>query len=845
VLAGASLAALTSPLSAQDAPVTRDSVNVVPGPQFSTTSWIRWLGTSMFGSRYRELWRTPITLPILDMRATAGGLTVSGRGTGLSEGLIYLSGGDGSHWTFFPLDRAEPHSFPPDIVPEAVSAGLVADLASGRNPAGPLVAAALAEAAGVPNQEAWLVAVPAGSGLHLAAGGDSARAGYLLRADPLGVTDSTGPVVDGTVLSALAFLHQALAHRSDRVNARAVLLAALFDVYVGNLNPRFVDWRWQASVTGADVLWSPLGTFRATALSRYNGIVSNVWRPLSPDLASFGQHYPHSLTGNSDQRSVYRFLLGPLSRAAWDSVAAGLQARLTDSVIDAAVRRMPPVYQAQIGPQIASDLRHRRDRLDQAVDRMFRQVREDAEVYATTASERVVLEWAGPDSLAVRIGAREPAPFLGRETDQVTVFLGAGSDTIEVVGAPGKAPAVRVAPLPGESLHVTGTGDQRAVTVFGPSATVTTDRPGETRVRSRVLGDPLASIDSTGEERSDVPRTYHPTGWFTITSGVGVLIGGGVVRTDWSGDARPYRNRLILRAGYGSDSKKGVVQLLGDFRFEHSPLQLNVEAVASGVGAVYFYGYGNQTPGDSTNAYYRAGRNLYGFAPALRLPLSDKVKVGVGVELKSVDTPLDSNLYIGIAQPYGAPAFGQAGFTGDFVFDTRDVRGAPRKGVYATVSGGWYPWVKDGSGDFTTVSSSIATYLTPHWWNAMTVAARVGGTTTDGSVPYYQAAFVGGGRTVRGLPQGRYEGQHALYGNLDLRLRMTQIQFVLPWDFGIVGLADAGRVWVNGEQSSVWHPSFGGGLWAALLDRSLAASLTVAGGAGQGVYINALGGFAF
>jgi len=108
VLAGASLAALTSPLSAQDAPVTRDSVNVVPGPQFSTTSWIRWLGTSMFGSRYRELWRTPITLPILDMRATAGGLTVSGRGTGLSEGLIYLSGGDGSHWTFFPLDRAEP-----------------------------------------------------------------------------------------------------------------------------------------------------------------------------------------------------------------------------------------------------------------------------------------------------------------------------------------------------------------------------------------------------------------------------------------------------------------------------------------------------------------------------------------------------------------------------------------------------------------------------------------------------------------------------------------------------------------------------------------------------------------
>ena len=181
-----------------------------------------------------------------------------------------------------------------------------------------------------------------------------------------------------------------------------------------------------------------------------------------------------------------------------------------------------------------------------------------------------------------------------------------------------------------------------------------------------------------------------------------------MVRTDWSGEARPYRNRLTLRAAYGSDSKNGVVELLGDFRFARSPLQLQVEAVASGVGAVYFYGYGNQTPGDSADAYYRAGRNLYGLAPTLLLPLSDRIKVGVGIELKSVNTPLDSNLYIGIAQPYGSPDFGEAGFTGEFVLDTRDVRGAPRKGVLASVTGGWYPWVKDGSGDFTTVSSSLA-----------------------------------------------------------------------------------------------------------------------------------------
>jgi outer membrane protein assembly factor BamA len=177
--------------------------------------------------------------------------------------------------------------------------------------------------------------------------------------------------------------------------------------------------------------------------------------------------------------------------------------------------------------------------------------------------------------------------------------------------------------------------------------------------------------------------------------------------------------------------------------------------------------------------------------------------------------------------------------------DTRDVRGAPRHGVFATASAAWYPFIQDGTGTFGRVSLAAATYLTPTWWRAMTVAARISGTGTWGTVPYFESAFIGGGRTVRGLSQGRYEGNQAVFANLDLRLRLSRVQFVLPWDFGVLGLADVGRVFVTGESSTVWHPSFGGGLWAALLDRTLAASVNVATGAGQGVFINAGGGFTF
>jgi hypothetical protein len=724
-----------------------------------------------------------------------------------------------------------------------VTEGIITDLTSGRNPAGPLVAAALASAAAVPNQDAWLVSLPPGATLGPLAVGERGLAGYLLPGDPLPTSDSTGPILPGSVVTSLAMLHRTRLNPSERVDAHAVVRASLFNVYVGSLNPLFLDWRWEAVAAPGGTLWRPLGTFREGALARYDGIATYLSRPLQPDLTTFGPGYPRILTGIPDQASSYRYLVGSLGRPTWDSVAASLQAALTDSVIAAAVGRMPAAYQARLGDGLIRTLRERRDNLPRAVALMYEQVRGKAEVYASATAEAVTVEWPTPDSLTLSMGSGAER-FAASETERVTLFLGGGQDTVRLTGGSGRAPALRVVPVPGTPLVVEGVVKQSPAAVYGKGVEVAAE-PGAIPVRPTVIGDPLAHLDSTGAERTEGHRNFNPTGWLELTSGVGLLIGGGVVRTDWSGDARPYRNRVTLRAAYGTDANSVVVQLLGDFRWARSPLQLKVDAVASGVGAVYFYGFGNDTPGDSTSGYYRAGRDLYAFTPSLVLPLSNRVKVGAGIELKSVTTPLPDTLFIGIDQPYGTPSFGEAGLTGQFTLDTRDVQGAPRSGLLATLEGAWYPWVRDGSGAFGTLSGSIATYLTPRWWRAMTVAARVSGTHTEGNVPYFEAAFIGGGRTVRGLPMGRYEGNQAVFGNLDLRLRVSRVTFVLPWDFGVLGLADVGRVFVDGEQSDTWHPSFGGGLWVALLDRSLAASINVAGGAGQGTFINAGGGFTF
>jgi hemolysin activation/secretion protein len=82
----------------------------------------------------------------------------------------------------------------------------------------------------------------------------------------------------------------------------------------------------------------------------------------------------------------------------------------------------------------------------------------------------------------------------------------------------------------------------------------------------------------------------------------------------------------------------------------------------------------------------------------------------------------------------------------------------------------------------------------------------------SGTVPFQELVYVGGGTTVRGYAEQRFAGRRGAYGNAELRLLAVHLPF---GDLGILGLVDAGRVWIPGESSDRWHAAAGGGLWLA------------------------------
>jgi hypothetical protein len=172
----------------------------------------------------------------------------------------------------------------------------------------------------------------------------------------------------------------------------------------------------------------------------------------------------------------------------------------------------------------------------------------------------------------------------------------------------------------------------------------------------------------------------------------------------------------------------------------------------------------------------------------------------------------------------------------------------PRGGFLVNARGSVYPKAWDVEQAFGSLEGSAAAYLTAGGERGPTLALRAGGKKVFGTVPYFEAAYLGGGMTgdalVRGLPKHRYAGDAAVFGNAELRVYVSRFRLLMPGEWGLLGFADLGRVYLDGETSDEWHHGAGGGLWFAFLDRSNSVSVSVGRSEGRnGVYVRA--GFGF
>ena len=123
--------------------------------------------------------------------------------------------------------------------------------------------------------------------------------------------------------------------------------------------------------------------------------------------------------------------------------------------------------------------------------------------------------------------------------------------------------------------------------------------------------------------------------------------------------------------------------------------------------------------------------------------------------------------------------------------------------------------------EYTKAKAEIALYVPLEFLpEGMTIAVRGGASHIVGDYEVYQASVLGGYRELRGIRRDRFNGRSSAYGNADLRFRIVRVRNAfIPFDLGGLAHYDAGRVWLDGETSNIWHSSYGFGGWLGILDK--------------------------
>jgi hemolysin activation/secretion protein len=128
--------------------------------------------------------------------------------------------------------------------------------------------------------------------------------------------------------------------------------------------------------------------------------------------------------------------------------------------------------------------------------------------------------------------------------------------------------------------------------------------------------------------------------------------------------------------------------------------------------------------------------------------------------------------------------------------------------------------LSDRSKSFGQVVPEFSVYQQLNKKGTIVLAERVGGGITVGKSAFYQSLFIGGHENLLGYRQYRFAGEHMLYNNLELRMKIANFTgYIIPGQFGVVGFFDIGRVWIEDEKSDVWHNGVGGGVYFAPAQR--------------------------
>jgi len=762
---------------------------VTPGPGYGGG----WFKRVFLGGQWRDAWTTPIEVPVLNLKTFDGGVRPIRRGGGLQTKNLHLKNAQGGTWVFRSVDKDVSGLLDPETL-RSIFGDILQDLTSTIHPAAALMVPPFLEAAGVVHAHPRLAVMP-----------DDPQLGQFrpVFAHMLGLLEERNDKDEmgaDKIVDSLDLFVRLETRRNEEVDARNYLRARLVDVLVGDWDRHLDQWVWARFDEDGKRVWRPIPRDRDQAFSRFGGLLPSLGEYYTKQLAGFGDTYAPIDKLTFAGRFTDRRLLVWLDRATWESETTNLVSKVTDQLIANAVHQQPPEMYAKGGAELERELRSRRDRLAEASRDYYRLLASNVDLRAAEGETiRVRREPRGIEVSTPRFHRL----FVPDETSELRVYTPRGGSVVEE-----------------------GSGGGIKVRIVPPDPR----EPEPIRKRYEPVRD-------WGQD-----LLFYPLFSYDTTRGVfpGVL----AELTSYGFELDPFASKMGLSFAWATAVNRPRAVYSAEFR-THSPLSALVGLMYSGVEVLNFFGLGNQTPRIDAfvdSNFYQVKQEQFLAFPGLQWRLGRPARVYGGILLRHISALQNSSFASGA---YGSTGMTLASGEAGIELDTKSGVLTKLRGFRLRLAVRHTPDILDartsshvaqGGGAFTKLHGSASASFGGHILTDVFLDLHLAGERNWGRYPFYDAAFLGGttiptellfsgigGLPLRGFDYNRFAGDSAVVMNTELKIGIGKFLALLPWRYGISGVADIGRVFLandpsvpSGETSSRWHHGVGGGVWLAV-----------------------------
>ena len=839
---------------------------IVPGKNYEAGAFHEFF----FGSHWRDIWTTPVKVGIVNLEKYGGGLTPLEKGGGLQTKALKFKGGDGKEYKFRSLDKDPKKTLPAELQ-ESIAKEIIQDQISSSNPYAGFVVNPILDAAGVYHSEYTLVVLPNDPSL----GEYQKEFGGLTGIMEI-VPDEAQFEGSDKVISTVKLFERLNKEFDESVDSREFLKARLIDIFLGDWDRHKDQWKWIRYKEGESKVYKPFPMDRDQAFAKFDGILPFVAEQNIPQLNNFGYSYPDMRYMTWSGRYLDQRFLAFLSRDSWDEVADEVIGKLTNEVIENAVKKLPPEVYLKAKDELISKLKSRRDELKEASNEYYGHVNSVVDIYTTDKDDllrigfnpvtntydpksdnkdftEIMTFQNNEDAVKNKGEILKYKRFNNAITDEIRIYLQDGDDEVIIGGKSENAPKIRIIGGNGKD-EINNSADETILFYDDGKKSKTKgnvywdNEKYETiyETYSKIFENMRGNFDKEDRKKYEEeikslkydpvspPDKFQMTSFiplFLYTPDIGPLFGGTYSYRKYGFRMDPFLYKLNFTAGY-APAKKSLTGLVADLDFDFMGIvknaKLNFHFRKSGLEVNNYFGKGNNSYFNNNNYesnLYEVIHEEFIIDPSISFPRNRYYHFNAGLTYKNFDVkPSDKYEFT----PVGLTSnpVNLLGVSGGVTIDKRDHPSAPFTGYFADFKGTYYPGIFDKIYTFGKVSGDVRAYL--GYKQNISLGVRLWGEKVFGDFPFFESAFLGGSRLLRGFAAERFAGDGALLGSAELRLKLFDMNLLLPETVGIFTFAETGRVFVDGESSNLWHTGYGGGLFMFLLNRDITFRFTVA-----------------